>query len=134
MPFSTRRLPPTRAVDPLPAVVAPRAPNVAAWLSLVLGLVVPAGIFFVGLAGVFVGFSLDFWHGLLSVIVAALASVGAIYSGIGGVRRAAGSRDPADGRGVALLGLGLGYADVAAIIAFIVWTLMRAIQGIHLGG
>ncbi len=136
MPFTTRRLPPTRAVDPLPAAraAAPRGPNVAAWLSLVLGLVVPSGIFFVGLAGIFVGFSLDFWHGLLSVIVAALTSVGAIYTGIGGARRAAGSRDPAAGRGIALLGLGLGYADVAALIAFIVWTLIRAIRGIHLGG
>jgi hypothetical protein len=37
-------------------------------------------------------------------------------------------------RPFALLGLGLGYADVGTLIAFIVWTLIRAMQGIRLGG
>jgi hypothetical protein len=48
------------------------------------------------------------------------------------VRRAFGSRDPAAGRGVALLGPGLGYADVAAPVANKAWTLIRAIHDIHL--
>jgi hypothetical protein len=86
-----------------------------------------------GLAGLVVGFSFDCWHGLLAVIDAALTSVGAISAGIARARQATGSRDPAE-RTVALLGLGLLYADVGTLIAFIVWTLIRAMQGIRLGG
>lgn len=134
MPFTTRRLPPSRDVAPRPTVVLPRGPNLLAFVSLVLGLVVPAGIFFAGLAGLFVGFQLDFWHGLAVVAAAGLTSVGAISAGIAGVRHAAGSREPTDRRTVALFGLGLGYFGGAALIAFIVWTLIRAVQGIHLGG
>ena len=69
----------------------------------------------------FIGFGLDIWHGLW-------------WSSSRRSPRSA--RSPGDrgrttrgrlarsrrGRNVALLGLGLGYADVAALIAFIVWT------------
>jgi hypothetical protein len=134
MPFTTRRLPPPRSVEPRPTIVLPRGPNIQAYLSLTLGLVVPAGIFFAGLAGVFVGFQLDFWHGLLSILVAAFAAVGAIYTGIGALRHAGGSREPGARRNLALLGLGRGYLDAAALVAFIVWTLIRAVRAIHLGG
>jgi hypothetical protein len=76
MPITTRRLPPTRIVDSQASAPVRRGPNMAAWSSLMLGLVVPAGIFGAGLAGLFVGFRLDFLHGLLAVIVAALTSLG----------------------------------------------------------
>jgi hypothetical protein len=35
---------------------------------------------------------------------------------------------------MALLGLGLGYLNAAALVAFFVWTVIRALQSIHLGG
>ncbi len=134
MPFTTRRLPPSRELSSHSVHSSSQAPNFLAWISLALGLVVPAGIFLAGIVGLFVGFRLDFWPGLLAVVISALTSIGAISAGIGGVRRAAGSREPSARRNVALLGLGLGYADVAAVIAFVTWALIRALQGIHLGG
>jgi hypothetical protein len=135
VPFTTRRLPPpSKDQAPRLTVLLPRGPNILAFVSLTLALVVPAAIFFVGAAAVAVGFRLDFWPGLLALVGASLTSIGAIYSGIAAVRHAGGSREPAARRGMALLGLGLGYADVAGIIAFVVWTLIRAIQSVHIGG
>jgi len=93
------------------------------------------GIFAAGaLALAAPGFHLEVLSGLAAVGVCGLSSVGAIAASIRGVRHAAGSREPAARRSLALVALGLGYLDVGLVIAFVAWTVIRTLQALHIGG
>jgi hypothetical protein len=135
MPYMTRLLPPAEGTDPRTTMVLPRGPNLWAFLGMALALVVPTAIFVAGvLALVEPSFHLELASGLAAVGICGLSSVGAIATAIRAVRHAAGSREPAARRSLALVALGLGYLDVGLVIAFIAWTVLRTLHSLHIGG